>query len=81
MFSGGGSVDARDKEDRTALMIAATDGNSDNVLVLLKAGASVNLRDEDQNNSPGSWQLENDNDETVRVLLEFGTTESRKMLK
>jgi uncharacterized protein len=43
----GASPDARDDEQRPALMIAATDGDRDLVRTLLEAGADPNLRDAD----------------------------------
>lgn len=39
------SIDAKDKQGRTALMIAAENGYADRIKTLLEAGASINARD------------------------------------
>lgn len=73
----GASLEARDSNDMTALMIAADKGFADISRVLIDAGAHVNAKNK-FNWTPLFWAAQNKHAEIVKILIANGdATEAR----
>ena len=74
-LAGGDDVNARDDKGKTALVIAATNGQAEICQLLLAAGADVNARDEN-GNSALSWATHHEHTEIVNLLIHSGANHS-----
>lgn len=70
--------DKKDKNGRTALMLAAKNGETEKINLLIKSGADVNLSDKDGWTALMNAARYQNNPETVKLLLEAGADPLQK---
>lgn len=74
MLSQGMGVEARSILGRTAIMFAALNGREDVIALLLRAGASVNVRTRFGSSTALIYAIDKNHVETVRALLKGGAS-------
>jgi ankyrin repeat protein len=72
LLDAGANIERRTKRGRTALMIAAMNGNVDNVRLLLQRGASVNVRDEDDRSALAHARNDDERARIIALLTKAG---------
>lgn len=70
--------DKKDKNGRTALMLAAKNGNLEEIKLLIKSNANLNLSDKDGWTALMNAARYQNNSEIVRILLEAGANPNQK---
>jgi hypothetical protein len=78
LLDGATNVNLRLKDGKTLLMLAAFDGDTEIIKMLLERGADINAQEEKYGRTALGYAIWNGEAEVVRILLEAGADKSLK---